>query len=345
MAAQGCYSLFPLSDVAVMGPLAILARLPKIIARVYQTVNAVIDAEPDILVILDSPEFTHPIAKRVRRARPEIPIVDYVSPSVWAWRSGRARKMRSYIDHILALLPFEPATHRRLGGPLCTYVGHPLIERLNWIKTLRTADLVTTLNLPKDRPVIAVLPGSRRTEVKRLMAPFGDALGLLVERLGPLEAIVPAVESVRDLIEQGVESWPLNPHLVRGETHKYQAYCLARAALAASGTATLELALAGTPMVVAYRVDPLSVMVMRRMVKVQSVVLPNLILETNVFPEFIQENCAPIKLADALEPLIAGGAARDRQINALKGLTKRMRLESGTPSEKAAAIVIECMRG
>src|SRR5215471_13081277 len=147
MEAAGLSSIFPLSDVAVMGPAAIIARLPTLVRRVYQTVDAALAFDPDLLVIIDSPEFTHPIAKRVRQRRPEIPIVDYVSPSVWAWRPGRARKMRPYVDHLLTLLPFEPGAHARLGGPASTYVGHPLIERAAWIDGLETANLRVRLDL------------------------------------------------------------------------------------------------------------------------------------------------------------------------------------------------------
>ena len=344
MAEQGLESLFPLADVAVMGPLAILARLPKIIARVYQTKRAILAADPDVLVILDSPEFTHPIAKRVRREQPNIPIVNYVSPSVWAWRSGRAAKMRAYVDHVLALLPFEPSAHRKLGGPVCSYVGHPLVERLDWIKSQDAGGLADRLGLVKGRPVAVVLPGSRRTEIGLLMEPYGKALGLLIDKIGPIEVIVPVIGNLRPMIEQASRNWPVKPHFVEGESDKYQAYRLAQAALAASGTATLELALAGTPMVVAYRIERISAIAIRHMIKAQSIVLPNLILEKNAFPEFIQEDCTPANLALALEPLIAGGKERQAQLSALAQLEDRMRLDSGSPSDKAAGIVLKHMR-
>lgn len=339
MAAEGCPSLFPLADIAVMGPAEIVPRLATIVRRVYQTVNAAVAAEPDVLVILDSPEFTHPVAKRVRRRLPSVPIVDYVSPSVWAWRPGRARKMQRYVDHVLAILPFEPAAHRRLGGPPCSYVGHPLIERLQWIESLDPQELARALGLTGERPVLAVLPGSRPNEVRRLMEPFGQALRLLQERFGPFDVVLPAVDSVRPLIEAGLADWPLQPHLVQGETRKFQAFRLARAALAASGTVTLELALSGTPMVVAYKVEFLASR-LRWLVKVPSIVLPNLILEENVFPEFVHEDCAPDALAAALTPLLEGGGTRDRQLEGLKGLADRMTLPRGTPSERAAEIVL-----
>ncbi len=323
-----------------MGPLAILARLPKLVRRVYQAVYTGLKSEPDAVIIIDSPEFTHRIAKRIRKRRPMIPIIDYVSPSVWAWRPGRARKMKPYVDHLLAILPFEPAAHERLGGPKCSYVGHPLIEKMDWIRGLDTGELAGRLRLRRERPVLLVLPGSRPTEVRRLMQPFGAAVGLLQQRLGPLEVIIPAVSSVRPLIEAGLSDWPLRPHLVEGQTDKFKAFRLARAALAASGTVTLELALSGVPMVVAYKVDAVASQ-LRFLLKVPSVVLANLVLEENAFPEFLQENCTPEKLAAALEPLLREGSAeRNRQLAALAHIPEKMMLGGTTPSERAAETVL-----
>jgi lipid-A-disaccharide synthase len=343
MEAQGMRSIFPLSDVAVMGPLAILARLPKLVRRVYQAVGACLKSEPDAVIIIDSPEFTHPIAKRIRKRRPLIPIIDYVSPSVWAWRPGRARKMKPYVDHLLAILPFEPAAHERLGGPACSYVGHPLIEKLEWIRGLDTAELAQRLGLMPERPVLLVLPGSRPTEVRQLMQPFGEAVRLLQARLGAIEVIVPAVASVRPLIEAGLNDWPLRPHLVEGESDKFKAFRLARAAVAASGTVTLELALSGTPMVVAYKVDAVASR-LRFLLKVPSVVLANLVLEENAFPELLQEDCTPEKLAAAVEPLLReGSAAREQQLAALAQIPRKMLLDGTSPSERAAETVLSML--
>lgn len=343
MAAEGCSSLFPLSDIAVMGISAVLPRLPRLIRRVHQTVDAALTANPDVLVILDSPEFTHAVAKRVRRARPDIPVIDYVSPSVWAWRPGRARKMRAYVDHILALLPFEPGVHKRLGGPECTYVGHPLIERLDWIHGLDETALSGSLRLDPVKPVVVVLPGSRQNEVRRHMKPFGEALGHLLQTHGPFEVVLPVVDSVRDLIEAELGTWPCEPHCVAGETAKFQAFKLAHAALAASGTVTLELALSGSPMVVGYVLDPIAAR-LKWLASFQSIVLPNLILEENVFPEFIHEDCTGTALAAAMDPLMTGGPVREAQCAGLARIADRMRLDTGTPSEKAADIVAAHMR-
>jgi lipid-A-disaccharide synthase len=338
MQAAGLSSIFPLSDVAVMGPAAIIARLPTLVRRVYKTVDAALAFDPDILLIIDSPEFTHPIAKRVRQRRPDIPIVDYVSPSVWAWRPGRARKMRPYVDHLLALLPFEPEAHVRLGGPACTYVGHPLIERAAWIDGLETESLRARLDLTPGLPVLAVLPGSRPSEVSRLMGPFGEAIRLIKREAGPLEIVVPAVPSVRQLIEEQLPSWPQQPYLVEGEEDKFRTFKLADAALAASGTVTLELGVTGTPMAVAYRVDAIAAR-LRFLLKVHSVVLANLVLGENSFPEFIQEECTPEKLSAALLPLLKDSPERAQQRAALTKIRKRMFLPEGSPSGKAAEVV------
>ncbi len=342
MEAAGLPSIFPLSDVAVMGPAAILARLPKLVRRVYRTVDAALAFNPDAVVIVDSPEFTHPIAKRIRQRRPSIPIIDYVSPSVWAWRPGRARKMRPYVDHLLALLPFEPEAHARLGGPACTYVGHPLIERAPWIDALDTEALRSRLGLRSGLPVLLVLPGSRPSEVSRLMAPFGETLGALREKAGPFEVIIPAVSSVRPLIEQALPAWPQQPRLVAGESDKFTAFKLAQAALAASGTVTLELGVTGAPMVVAYRVDPVAAR-LRFLLKAPSVVLANLVLGANAFPEFIQEDCTPAKLSAALAPLLKDTPERANQVAALAKIREKMFLPEGTPSGKAAEIVLSTL--
>jgi len=336
MAEEGFASLFPLDDVAVMGYLPVLARARTLLRRIRETVEATIRARPDVLVIIDSPGFTHAVARRVRKAAPAIPIVDYVSPSVWAWRPWRAKGMRPFIDHVLALLPFEPDAHLRLGGPPCTYVGHPLIERLPELRPARS-DLRRRDAAPHS---LVVLPGSRRSEIERLMPVFGATLARVAAGLA-VEAVLPAVTRHRALIERLSADWTVPVRIVTGEAAKYAAFREARAALAASGTVTLELALAGVPMVVAYKVSRAEEFIARRLIQVPSIVLPNLILAENAMPEFVQAECTPERLADALRPLLAGGAGRDAQLAALARIDGLMRLaEADTPSRAAARIVL-----
>lgn len=344
MAAAGFTSLFPIEDVAVMGPLNILPKLPRIVRRVYQAVDAAIAFAPDAVIIIDSPEFTHPIAKRIRKRAPNVPIIDYVSPSVWAWRPGRAKRMRRYIDEILALLPFEPDAHRRLGGPHCTYVGHPLIERLDEIRTADPEAFAKAAGLTADEDVLLVLPGSRTSEVSRLMSVFGEAVGILHKQGLAFVPVIPAVPHVRAMIEEQAKAWPFKPVIVDGPTHKYAAMRRARAALAASGTVTLELALAGTPTVVGYRIDKFAAK-FRFLLKVKSVVLANLVLGDNVYPEYLQEECTGEKLAAALAEILKNGEARSQQISGLAHIPEKMLLPGAqTPSTAAAAAVLAILR-
>lgn len=339
MTAAGMTSLFPMSDIAVMGIVPVIQRLPLLLRRIRATADAAIAARPDALVIIDSPDFTHRVARRVRRALPRLPVIDYVSPTVWAWRTGRAKAMRAYVDHVLALLPFEPAAHAALGGPPCSYVGHPLIERAEAFRP-SAAEERRRADTP---PLVVVLPGSRRSEIRRLTADFGAALGLVRERLGALEVVLPAVDHLADEIGAAVADWPVRPAIVRGEAAKHAAFRQARAALAASGTVTLELGLAGVPMVVAYKVTTLERQ-LRFLVKVPSIVLTNLIAGGRAIPEFIGENCTPQRLADALVPLIEGGAARDGQAEAFARLMDAMRLPGDrAPSRVAAAVVLQTL--
>jgi lipid-A-disaccharide synthase len=331
-------SIFPIGDIAVMGFGAILLHLPRIVRRGYETVSAILAAEPDVLVIIDSPDFTHEVAKRVARRRPDLPIVDYVSPTVWAWRSGRAHKMTRYVDHVLALLPFEPEAYVRLGGPPCTYVGHPLVERLDELRAK-----------PGERPplaehpVLVVLPGSRRTEISRLMAPFGEAVGIIAEAKPGIEILLPAVPHLVDEIEARAALWPVRPQIVRGEAAKFAAFRRAHAALAASGTVTLELGLAQVPMVVAYRVDPVA-RVLKRFLRVPSIVLTNLVLGNNAVPEFLDSTGSPKVLAEHTLALLSEGPARAAQLAALAQLDVLMAVDE-PPSERAAAMVIEAAEG
>lgn len=340
MAAEGLQSLFPLADIAVMGILPVIAKLPTLLARIKQTAQAVVAARPDALVIIDSPDFTHRVARRVRKALPRLPIIDYVSPSVWAWRPGRARTMRAYVDCLLALLPFEPAAHQRLSGPPCFYVGHPLIERLAELRP-DAQEAARRIGAP---PLIVILPGSRRTIIRRLMDDFGRTLALLEREIGPFEAVLPTMPHLAAEIGERAAKWSVRPRIVTGEAAKLAAFRNARAALAASGTATLELALSGVPMVGAYKVSKLEAP-LKYVVKVPSILLPNLILGERAIPEFLQSECTPEKLAVALAGLVRAGAARDAQLEALARLDGLMRLPDGdTPSARAARLVLQTVR-
>ena len=342
MAGAGIASPFPIDELSIIGVTAIPRRLPMILRRIRETADAVIAARPDALVIIDSPDFTHRVARRVRRRAPSIPIIDYVSPTVWAWRPWRARAMRRYVDRVLAILPFEPAAHERLGGPPCVYVGHPLIERVAALRP--NAD--EKQRRDRDPPLILVLPGSRASEIRRLLPIFGAAIGRVAARLGAIDLVLPTVPHLLARVHERVAGWPVQPRIVVESTEKWAQFRKARAALAASGTVTLELALAGIPTVAAYRIPAIEHIVAQaaRLPELFSIILANLVLGENIVPELLQRDCTSEKLADALMPLIVDTPARRRQIEAFGRLDSIMGIGSAAPSSKAAAIVLDLAR-
>ena len=335
MEELGVNSFFPLEDIAVMGIVPVIKRLPSILKRIRETADRVIAEKPDALIIIDSPDFTHRVAKRVKRALPDLPVIDYVSPSVWAWRPSRAKAMRAYIDHVLALLPFEPDAHKRLHGPDCTYVGHPLIERLSILRP--NAD---EQNARINAKHVLILPGSRRSEISRLLPIFKHVVAALHARDPSLIFQLPAVDHLYQDILREIETWSVKPVLLRGDDAKYRAFREARVALAASGTVTLELALSQVPMVVAYRVSAVESL-LRYLIKVPSIVLPNLIVGHRPIPEYIQEDCTVEKLTTALSSLIDDGSLRNSQIAAFTDLDHLMKIGDERPSERAARIIFD----
>jgi lipid-A-disaccharide synthase len=340
MAREGLVSLFPIEELSIVGFSAVIRQLPKILRLISQAVDAIIATAPDVLVIIDSPDFTQRVARRVRARDPAIPIVNYVAPTVWAWRPGRARAMRRYVDHVLALLPFEPEAYRKLNGPPCSYVGHPLIEQ---IASLRP-NAEDQARRDAQPPVLLVLPGSRRSEIARHIAIFGETLARLRAQGLTFDAVLPTTPHLEAAVRAGVASWPVAPRIVLGEADKRAAFRSARAALAKSGTVTLELAVSGVPMVTAYRVGDLEAFILRRVVKVQSVILANLVIGDNVIPEYLQEACTPDNLAPALGDVLADSAARMRQVEAFGRLDEIMSTGAASPSVRAADIVLATMR-
>ena len=339
MAAAGIISPFSIDDLSIIGIAGLARRLPTILRRIREAAEAVVAARPDVLVIIDSPDFTHRVARRVRRRAPAIPILDYVSPTVWAWRPWRARAMRAYVDCVLAILPFEPAVYVELDGPPCLYVGHPLVERLAELRP----NAEEARRRRSDPPLVLVLPGSRSSEIGSLLAIFGATVGRLAARIGPMELVLPTVPHLAARVRQGVAGWPVVPRVVVEPAEKWAAFRSARAALAASGTVTLELALAGVPTVAAYKVSLLAEIVMRLHSPLKTVILANLVIGERIVPEFLQRDCRPERLADALAPLLADTPERSRQIEGFGKLDRIMAVDTA-PSGKAAATVLDVAR-
>lgn len=339
MSVAGLKSLYPMEDLTAIGIAAVLGRLPTILRRLKETVDAVLADPPDVLVLVDAPDFTHRVAARVRARNPNIPIVKYVSPTVWVWRSGRAAAMRPYVDLLLALLPFEPQIHRELGGPPTVYVGHPLLERLPLLRP-NAEEAVRRASAP---PVVLVLPGSRRREISRLGFDFGAALGRVARDI-PMELVLPTLPHVRPLVEETVAQWPVKPRIVIGEEAKFAAFRQARAALCASGTVTLELALAGVPMVAAYRIGWLEAQIGRRLLRGTSVILANRVIGEDVVPELLQEFLTVPVLTDVLARTIADTPLRAKQMEGFARLDDIFAINGPSPSARAADEVLRLAR-
>lgn len=340
MAREGLQSLFPIEELSIIGLAAVVRKLPSILKLIKRATEDVLRAKPDVLIIIDSPDFTHRVAKRVRQRDPSIPIVNYVSPTVWAWRPGRAKAMRAYVDHVLALLPFEPEAHRRLGGPPCTYVGHPLIEQIDALRP----NAEEQARREAKPPVLLVLPGSRRSEIRHHMATFGATLDLLHKQGAQFELILPTMPHLVEVIAEALNAWPVQPRIVVSETEKRAAFRIAHAAFAKSGTVTLELALSGVPMVTAYKAGSVEAWIIRRRITSSSVILANLVIGENVIPEFIQEDCTPEKLGASLQEVLADTPMRRRQAEALARLDGIMATGETSPSVGAANVVLATMR-
>ncbi len=341
MAEAGLASRFPIEELSIVGLAAVAKQLRSILRRIRETADAVIAAQPDALIIIDSPDFTHRVARRVRARAPSIPIVDYVSPQVWAWRPGRARTMRGYIDHVLAILPFEPEALRKLDGPPCTFVGHPLTAQIG---SLRPSDIEQSRR-DSSPPTLLVLPGSRRSEIAHHMAVFGETLAQLQAQGVAFEAVLPTMPHLESAIARGLESWPVRPRVVIGEDAKRAAFRVAHAAFAKSGTVTLELALAQVPMVTAYRAGAVEAWIVRRRITSSSVILANLVIGENVIPAFIQEDCTAAKLAPALRDVLTETPMRRRQQEAFARIDDIMSTGALSPSARAADVVMGLLRG
>ena len=342
MLAQGLDDLFPMAELSVMGLVEVLPRAQQLMRRVRDTVHAVRAARPDALVTIDAPGFNFRVGRRL--ARSGIPLIHYVAPSVWAWRPGRARKIARFLDHLLALLPFEPPYFEKVGLP-CTFVGHPAVEEG---QNADGAAFRARHGIAPGAPLLALLPGSRRGEIERLLTPFAEAAARLSARMPELRVVVPTLPTLADSVERrladpGLRGRGLNPIVVRGGADRADALAASDAALAASGTVTLELAMAEVPMVVAYRMNPVTIAVVRRLVSVDHACLVNLIVNRAVVPEFLQEACTPDRLDAAVARILVDRSARDVQIEAAREVRRRLFIDDMAPSHRAAQVVLDVL--
>lgn len=341
MQAQGLVSRFPMSELSVMGLVEVLPKFFHLKRRIAETAQAVLETQPDVLITIDSPDFSLRVAKLVK-ARSTIRTVHYVAPSVWAWRPKRADKMAKVIDHVLALLPFEPS-YMENAGMECDFVGHPVASE-PVANDAQIAQFRSDYGLG-DAPILLALPGSRRGEVDRLAPVFGEALGLFLKDRPDMRVVVPAVAHVADTVAEHVQSWPGQPVVVdprgidttQAETQKRAAFAAAEIALAASGTVSLELAAQSTPMVIAYKLTWLTQKIAERMVKLDTVTLVNLVSETRSVPECLLDDCTPETISSALS---AVSAAPGTQEKAMAVTMERLGRGGEAPGLRAAQAVL-----
>ncbi|HJS32744.1 MAG TPA: lipid-A-disaccharide synthase [Alphaproteobacteria bacterium] len=336
MAGEGLDSLFPLDDIAVMGLTEVLPRLPRILGRLRETVRAVASRRPRVVVTIDAPSFTLRVAGQVRKLG--IPVVHYVAPQLWAWRPGRARELARKIDHLMVVLPFEPEFFAKVGVP-CTYVGHPAIEDAN---LARDGAVFRRRNgIPGEAPILAVLPGSRHGLAQRMAPIFGEAVRRLHAQHGTLHVVTLVVAGTADLVAQATQNWGAPCISARAPEDKRDALAAATAAITTSGTATLELAVAGVPMVVAYRASPITAFLARRMIEVDAFALPNLVAGRLVAPELMQENCTVDRLVAEVGRLLDDAEARRSQIAGWHEVRAKLGVSGPAPSDRAARVVLE----
>ncbi len=339
MQAEGMDLFFPQHELTHFGLFELLRHIPHLLKRIRQTIAEVKRRKPSALITIDSPDFCFRVAKALKGL--DIPLIHYVAPTVWAWRPKRARKIARFLDHLLVLLPFEPPYFTRENLP-CTFVGHSIVEG--------AADKGDAVRfrarhaIPDDAQLLAVLPGSRMSEVTRLLPIFKETVARLHAQHPHLHVIVPTVSGVDPVVTAAVRDWATPVTVTLGDEDKYDAFAAATAALACSGTISVELALAKLPTVIAYKLNALTVRLYRRFIKTKYATLINIMQNRMVMPELLQEDCTPEKLVAAVDELLSDPVARQKQVDELAAIAGWLGQGAFVPSERAADVVLQVVR-
>lgn len=338
MQAEGLQSLFPMQELSVMGVAEILPKLFKILSRMRQTVADILAFAPDAVVTIDSPDFNFRITRKVKKKNKAIRCIHYVAPSVWAWRPGRAEKISKFLDHLLTLLPFEPP-YFEVHGLKSTFVGHPVVERLS--NRGDGARFRAKHGLKPDQPILTMLPGSRMSELSRLLEKFSDTADIVLRNRHNAVIVIPTLPHLKDYIDKYFVGKGINPILIYTEDEKFDAFAASIAAIAASGTVTLELAMTDTPHIIAYKLSPISAWLARYLIKTPFVNLINIILKKSVVPELLLEDCEPQPMSKALLRLMEDKEARAAQLTAFREALIMLGLgDPENPGTKAARAVL-----
>jgi lipid-A-disaccharide synthase len=338
LAEQGMDSLFPMHELALMGLIEVLPNIRNLARRLDQTAKDIAARRPAVLVTIDSPGFAMRLADRVKPLG--IPIVHYVAPQIWAWRPGRVKKIRERVDRVLCLLPFEPVIFDR-AGIHATFVGHPVLE--SGADAGDAARFRAAHGLAADERVLLVMPGSRRVETRRLLPLFGETLRILSHRVPGLRPVVAVSPVVAQAVRDGVADWPGRPILVETLADKHDAFAAAEVGLIKSGTSSLEMAVAGVPHIVAYKVNPITAAILEAIATVRFASLVNLLADREVAPEFLQRFAVPERMAEALARLLTDPAAAAAQKDGLRGVLDQLHPPGLAPSEAAAEAVLAAL--
>ncbi|WP_212112835.1 lipid-A-disaccharide synthase [Bartonella queenslandensis] len=329
--ALGLKSFFDSHDIALIGLKEVLKKLPLLLLHIRNLSKFIAQEQPDCLIIIDSPDFTHRVAKKVRALAPSIPIVKYIAPTVWAWRPERAKAMREFVDHVLAVFPFEEKVMQDLGGPATTYVGHRLLTyppllRVQSEKKCQ-AEQRHLCDQQTSSPTLVILPGSRNSELRSLMPIFRETVELLVQRIPHLQIILPTLPHLVDKVRDFVQGWKSKVEIVVGEDEKWRAFAQADVALAAHGTVSLELALAKIPMTLCYKLDRFAKLFIFPKIMLWSAALPNIIADKPIVPEYLDEFIRPGMLARQIEQLLSNPLLRQAQLDAFEMVEQKMKTE------------------
>ncbi|MGE4350946.1 MAG: lipid-A-disaccharide synthase [Bdellovibrionales bacterium] len=334
MEQEGLDLLFPQSDLAHMGLFELVRHLPLLLRRIHQTIDAVKKQKPAALITIDSPDFCFRVAKKLKGQG--IPLIHYVAPTVWAWRPGRAKKIAQFLDHLLALLPFEPPYFTKEGLP-CTFVGHPLVESAAGQGNAER--FRTKFGIGANVPLLAVLPGSRMGEVKRLLPIFCETVLRVRAQYPGLELMVPTVAHIEKRVREEMKNWGIPVHFTTNDEDKYDGFAACMAALACSGTVSVELAMSALPTVIAYKIGALTAFLYRRLIKTRFATLVNIMHDKEIMPEFLQEKCEPEKMAEAVLAYLSNPKVRQDKVKELTSIAQWLGRGQFVPSERAADTV------
>jgi lipid-A-disaccharide synthase len=339
MQAEGIELFFPQSELAHFGLFELLRHVPHLLQRIKETVAEIKRIQPAALITIDAPDFSFRVAKQLKGQG--VPLIHYVAPTVWAWRPGRAKKVAQFLDHLLALLPFEPPYFTRERLP-CTFVGHPIVE--SGADHGNAAAFRQRHGLDDTTPLLTILPGSRQSEITRLLPIFGATLAQLRNKHPYLRVVVPTLAPVAAQVKAAAAGWALPTLIVEGDQEKYDAFATSTAALACSGTVSVELAMARLPTIITYKVSALTAALYRHFIKAKYATLINIMQDRIIMPEYLQDDCTPEKLAAAVDELLTRPGARQRQVTELTTIAAWLGRGQFVPSERAAQVILDVVR-